>query len=243
MVPMQPLASRLARSLLKTPPDRRDSGLTLIEGLVAILIVSAVTVSLTPAIFLSVATRIQNRRAEQAVQLANGQIDQVRVLVEQGIADEDDIEQLPSSASGNALDVPPPSSEFGSLQSTNYECSDYDRDGAPPVPVDSALPVDVNGDCEVDFFVQSFRTGDVTAERDEVDVPIVFRMGVRVYYRNAQFGSLQADEASLVLTNGSGQQTQYPLAVLYTDMAQSDTSISRKYYQCFLEGDSECDEP
>lgn len=221
-----------------------EAGLTLVEGLVAILVVSAVTISITPAIFLAVATRVQNRRAEQAIQLAHGQIDQVRVLIEQGIQP-DTVDRLPAQADGSDLSaVAAPSSAFGSLQSTNFECSNYDRNPSQ-VPVDSALPVDIDGDCEEDFFVQTFRGNEQTIEIDTEDstseIPIVFGMGVRVYYRNAEFGNLETQEASLTLTNGQGQQTRRPLAVLYTTLAQADRSQALQKYCEMLPGGSNCD--
>lgn len=95
---LPPWKQRLIRPLFRphTKSPSSDQGLTLIEGLVAILIISAVTTAITPMMFLSVATRVQNRRAEQAVQLAHGQIDQVRVLIDQGLNSEEVIErQLP----------------------------------------------------------------------------------------------------------------------------------------------------
>ncbi len=83
---------------------KKDSerGLTLMEVLVAVLMVSAVLVAITPPIFLTVATRVQNRKAEQALQLANGEIDQVRVLVQEGITGrtKGSVNQLPKLASG-----------------------------------------------------------------------------------------------------------------------------------------------
>ncbi|MBO9998819.1 MAG: type II secretion system protein [Cyanobacteria bacterium SID2] len=218
-----------------------QAGLTLVEGLVAILVVSAVTVSLTPAIFLAVATRVQNRRAEQAIQLAHGQIDQVRVLIEQGIQ-ADTVTQLPFDVgeSTDLTQIASPSSAFDKLQSTNFECSVYDR--APTqVPVESALPVDVNGDCEEDFFVQTFRANDQTVSDDGQEIPIIFDMGVRVYYKNARFGTLETEEASLQLTNGEGQQTSRPLAVLYTTLAQADRSQSLRKYRCMLGDEGSCD--
>lgn len=214
--------------------------MTLVEGLVAILIASAVTVLITPPMFLSVATRIQNQRAEQATQLATGQVDQVRVLMEQGITPET-IEQLPALAgSGDLRAVPAPSSKFGQLQSTNFSCSDYDEAGAPQVPVEQALEVDVNGDCLVDFYLQSFRVNEQVSDQDlesgEGGVPIVFGMGVRVYYRNAEIGGegLEVEPASLQLTSGQGQQTRYPLAVIYTSLAQGDLDSSLQKYRCYL---------
>ncbi len=220
--------------------------MTLIEGLVAILIASAVTVLITPPMFLSVATRIQNQRAEQATQLATGQVDQVRVLMEQGITT-DTVDQLPALAgSGDLRSVPAPGSKFGQLQSTNFSCSEYDKD-APQVPVDSALPVDVNGDCEVDFYLQSFRVNEqlsaADTENGEEGVPIVFGVGVRVYYRNAEIGGegVEVEPASLQLTSGQGQQTRYPLAVIYTSLAQGDLDSSLDQYRCYLGG--ECTSP
>jgi len=207
------------------------------------LITSAVTVAITPPIFLSAATRVQNRRAEQATQLANGQIDQVRVLMEKGITGGEDgnIDQLPDDAGSAGLeDVAAPSGVFDLLQSTNFECSAYDADGAPQVPASSALPVDINGDCEFDFYVQTFRINQqlstVPEDGDEEPVPIVFGMGVRVYYRNAEIdgGELSIEPASLTLTNGTGQQTKFPLAVLYTTLAQGDLDTSLDKYRCYL---------
>ncbi|NMG60036.1 type II secretion system protein [Geitlerinema sp. P-1104] len=230
---------------------QEDSGLTLIEGLVAILIVSAVIVGITPMMFISVATRVQNRRAEQAIQLAHGQIDQVRVLMEQGIITQEQIEsQLPPRAEvDNIRDVPPPTGSVNNLLSTNSECPRPLRD-FQGVSATQAFAVDINGDCQIDFYVQTFRTNEVTAVRsqdeDGVPIPIVFRMGVRVYYRNicpsggfdspcGSFGDLETEQASLVLTSGEGQQTTRPLSTLYTVMAQGDTRLSLDRYRSFLE--------
>lgn len=217
-----------------------EQGLTLMEALVAILMVSAVMVAITPPIFLAVATRVQNSRAEQAIQLAHGEIDQVRVLVEQGITSEN-IEQLPASAgSTEATQVPQPSSPYADIQSTNSTCSDYDDD-PQQVPVNQARLVDINSDCEPDFLVQTFRTNEQTISRDGVPVPLVFQMGVRVYSISAEnnLASLTPDEngnvkaASLQLTTGEGQQTERPLAVLYTALGQGDATGALKKYQCF----------
>jgi hypothetical protein len=147
----------------------------------------------------------------------------------------DNQNQLPPLAEAqNVGNVPPPSSLHGALQSTNFNCSDYDNN---PVQLDvtTALPVDVNGDCEEDFFVQTFRIGEQTTVSD---IPVVFRMGVRVYSiaaeDNISGGDVNTQEASLQLTTGQGQQDEYPLAVMYTDLAQSDIEESRDIYEDFL---------
>ena len=222
-------------------PVKNNAGLTLIEGLVAILIVSAVIVGITPMMFLSVATRIQNRRAEQALQLAHGQIDQIRVLMEQGINDGniDEVRpQLPPLAGEtNINDVGPPTSIINSLMSTNSTCNQL-RTLQALGPTD-VFPVDVNGDCEIDFYMQTFRTNQVMARipgsRNDNEIPLMFRMGVRVYYRNARVGELETEPASLVMTTGEGDQTRHPLASLYTVMSQGDTAQSLDGLRDFLQ--------
>lgn len=211
-----------------------ESGLTLMEALVAILMISAVMVAITPPIFLAVATRVQNRRAEQAIQLAHGQIDQVRVLMEQGLTDE---RQLPVKAGDDETTIPAIQNIHKDLQSTNFECSEYDKNYKPQNPTQlaatTALPTDVNGDCEPDFLVQIFRTKQQTFPGG--DIPIIFRMGVRVYSIVAEnnLGNLQTTKASLKLTTGSGQQNQYPLAVMYTTLSRSDVSGALELQRSF----------
>lgn len=225
------------------PVTGKEAGLTLIEGLVATLIVSAVIVGITPMMFLSVATRIQNRRAEQALQLAHGQIDQVRVLMEQGIH-QGNIDQItpqlpPTAGEANINEVGPPTSFVTSLMSTNSDCHEFENLGG--VEPNEAFPVDVNGNCEIDFYIQTFRTNQITvtteAAEDGPDVPLMFRMGVRVYYQNARsrLGDLETEPASLVMTTGEGQQTRRPLASLYTVMSQGDTKQSLEGYRNFLQ--------
>jgi hypothetical protein len=173
--------------------------------------------------------------------------------MEQGVKaglpkDGGNIGQLPALAgSGSLRDVPAPSSIFGLLQSTNFSCPNgYDEAGAPQVPVEQALEVDVNGDCLVDFYLQSFRVNEQLSTADtesgEEGVPIVFGMGVRVYYRNAEIGGegLEVEPASLQLTSGQGQQTRFPLAVIYTSLAQGDLDSSLTKYRCYL---GQCDSP
>lgn len=228
------------------PKHHSERGLTLMEALVAILMVSAVMVAISPPIFLAVATRVQNRRAEQAVQLAHGEIDQIRVLVEGGIT-RDNKNQLPADA-GNTdpTKVPPPGRAYSKLQSTNYAKSDYDK-RPEQVPITEARPVDVNGDGEKDFFVQTFITNKQEVERGGQNIPIIFNMGVRVYSSAVDFANLKPDadgsvkSASLQLTTGEGQQTDRPLAVLYTTLGQGDSAGALDKYRCMAGATADCD--
>ena len=213
-----------------------EQGLTIMESLVAIVMIAAVSVSLTPPIFLTVATRVQNRRAEQAMNLAHGEIDRVRVLMEQGVT-QNNVEQLPGLDGSESLEnVPAPSSIHGDLQSTNFTCSDYDKN-YQQLDSGTALKVDVNGDCDHDFLVQTFRIREQTTGGQN-PIPLIFRMGVRVYSRVAEdsSGALLTEEASLQLTTGEGQQDTRPLAVMYTDLGQADLDESLVKYHCFVAG-------
>ncbi len=59
-------------------PPKTQSGFTIIECLVALIVVSILMVAIAPVIALSVANRVQARRAEQATQAARDYIDGVR---------------------------------------------------------------------------------------------------------------------------------------------------------------------
>ncbi len=70
--------------LHKLATKNLQQGFTIIESLMAIIVVTILLVGITPPIFLVVGTRVQNQRAEQAMQLAQLEIDRVRVLMERG---------------------------------------------------------------------------------------------------------------------------------------------------------------
>lgn len=130
----------------------------------AMLILSIVVVGMTPPIFLTVGTRIQNRRVEQAVQLAQGEIDRVRVMVEQGNYTSS---QLPAVPITPAITAPiqnvsaPTTSDLGYIRSgktcttpnTSYLATTVQ------MPATKAWRVDINRDCKMDFLVQIFRDG------------------------------------------------------------------------------------
>jgi prepilin-type N-terminal cleavage/methylation domain-containing protein len=56
----------------------RDGGYTIIESLVAMIVVSALMVMIAPVMAFSVATRVQARRTELATQAAKAYIDALR---------------------------------------------------------------------------------------------------------------------------------------------------------------------
>ena len=238
-----------------------SKGLTLIECLVAISVIAATSATIAPVMVLSVATRVQNQKAEQALQIAKGEIDRVRLLVERSsIYTSRDLklaEGTPSSA-GAAISASTTSrsrkigtvSEPNALASTNdwiTNSSTYTPDAL------EAREIDTNGDGDPDFIIQSFRGEAVQVPVTVPPVapsttptsgfmPVAFNMGVRVYdYAAATDDSgnlvsgLEKEPARLGFTSGEGQRGRRPLAVLYTQVINSDNEQSLCEYMDYLE--------
>ncbi len=219
-----------------------EPGITLIEGLVAIIVVSLTVVLITPPIMLATATRIQTRRAEQARAIAQSEVDRVRIIVERGSGN---INLLPKNYTGNgALGDPknaPAATTIGSVYLSPATCGtgkrypDIATTPIPaPVPIDTLIPVDIDGDCKYDFLMQVFRSEGFTP--NGATSPYSFLMGVRVYanYNQASSGApaepLVIQQSSLGLSNGGQRDKiggkQRPLAVLYTTIARNDSGRS-----------------
>ncbi|MCL1464468.1 type IV pilus modification PilV family protein [Argonema galeatum] len=209
----------LALALLKlSKPNSSQQGISLLECLMAITVISVVISSFTPPIFLAVATQIQNRRAEQAVQLAQAEIDRVRSIAEQQDYANTD---LPPEGATDVKQQSPPS---GTTPNRNS------------MSATTGLLVDVNGDGTQDFVVQTYRN---TGVPDSTGKKVAFNMGVRVYAAviTQNYGLLESPpqrSASLQLTTALGAQKRRPLAVMYTTVTHSDDRNSLCNLQKFL---------
>lgn len=234
---VSPSRYRLRQLLAQTQRQNGDSaqGLTLIECLVAVFVIGLTVALITPPIFIATATRAQNRRAEQAMQIAQGEIDRIRVLVARSAHT---LDRLPNVANAAPLQSVPPPNGFvsGLLKSSSTQWNTYDDQA---IAIDKGLQVDVDGDREPDFFMQVFRTrGSISADQTQRNVstpnqikPTDFQVGVRVYSILADgsrvgnsWSDLQTQPASLQMTNGEGSQRQRPLAVVYSPFSWSDQS-------------------
>jgi len=117
----------------------RDGGYTIIESLVAMIVVSVLMIAIAPVMAFSVATRVQARRTELATQAAKAYIDGLR---SESIKFGGPIKGFPAkSTEANLANTAVPGNN------TNLYCVDMDGD------------VDMNGDgCETsstkDFYVQ-----------------------------------------------------------------------------------------
>ncbi|MEO1590611.1 MAG: prepilin-type N-terminal cleavage/methylation domain-containing protein [Cyanobacteria bacterium J06632_22] len=199
--------AKLMRPLFK---GKSDSGLTLIECLVAVAVIAATVGITTPVVILSVATRVQSQRAEQALQLAQAEIDRLRVQTERGGSYTIDVAStaLATDVTQFEANVPAPVNGIDNAQASTS--------------VNYARLASVSGN---EYAIQSFRTvGSTTA----TGKPISFDMGVRVYradvIRNTPAGDLKTEGAALNMT--SGEELERPLAVIYTTIVQGDREDS-----------------
>jgi type II secretory pathway pseudopilin PulG len=121
----------------------RDGGYTIIESLVAMIVVSAMMIMIAPVMAFSVATRVQARRTELATQAAKAYIDGLR---SQSIKfDDPDIKGFPAKSTATTPETLATTQVPGNKD--DLYCVDMDGD------------VDMNGDgCETsstkDFYVQ-----------------------------------------------------------------------------------------
>lgn len=219
---MQQMNSKIALLLLqkwagtKRQTNKQKSsqqGLTLLEVLIGILIISIVVVTSTPPLILGVATRVQARRAEQAFNLAQQQVQQIELLVEQGSYKETDLPNVASIT--NAQD---PSQ---AAAPTNFcsSCKKYSDPNATQLFKPNA---------QGEYLVQIFRTPGVQEGAGANATTVAFKLGVRVYYKSAQsqLGNLGTTRAPLTLTSGEGSIQRLPLAVLYLPICKPDASTA-----------------
>lgn len=187
-----------------------SQGLTLIECLVAIIMVALVASAITPALVISVATRVQSQKAEQALQLAQSQIDQVRLLAEQST-----LGFVNSTSSTTFVPVAGGIADNEVKEQPGPEAkASVARDALAATT--ETFTQSLNGH---DFAIQLYRTEGLERNNE----PVAFALGVRVYDQAAMTsgisGNLPTDPLSLGVTGGEGQRSSRPLAVLYTTVA------------------------
>jgi prepilin-type N-terminal cleavage/methylation domain-containing protein len=230
-------------------PDQ-TSGFTLIESLVAVIIVTITVVSVLPPIFWATATRVQNRRAEQAVQLAQAEIERVRALVERGSYKREDLPPVDGSRSDireASTTTAPPATASGIVRSTTANCKS-NFDAAQPTDVKQYIAVDTdpNNGCKPEFMVQVFRSAGTLPDGSATDAaPDAFTIGVRVYAEPAfgtlnRSGVLETKSARLRGSSGLGQQSTRPMAVLYGTVVRSRTGSALGIYKKLCAQNNDC---
>lgn len=199
-----------------------QSGFTIIESLVAIIVIGILMTAIAPTIVLSVATRVQARRVELATDAAQSYIDGVRTgtIEPPKLPNKSDDELKKYDFS--KYDAPKQgtlackANEYCSKPDTNLYCVDGDADGSCTI------------NNSKDMIVQSFRYSSSSTEAEDG-----YSLGVRVYRADAfdrkkvkQLKALKDKdknknvEKQLTFTGGTGlRSVQTPLMEVTTEIS------------------------
>ena len=211
----------LGRNLLWLTRSRQQSGFTLIESLIALLVSAALLTGLAPMVALSVAARVQSRRIDLATQAARTYIDGLRAGV-----------------------IPPPSDNSAIFSQTNLGV------GAPaskPTGTGTCFnpkdPNDTTCTSSDSFVIQAIRDGYAFPVVNANDPRTAgYCVAVRVYRADAFDGMSpnQTEPAKSIFTAGTGQKN-YPLVVMKTEII-NQTSFD-KYQNRFKKDSSKPSDP
>lgn len=181
-----------------------QAGFTIIESLLAIIVVTILMVGLAPVIVLSVATRVQAKRVERGTEAARAYIDGIR-----SGAIKSTTTGFPVHTSSAFGQVAPPTS------STGLYCVDLDGGGC-------------SSSSNQDLLIQAFRDGEAANPEKG------YKLGIRVYRADAfvDVGLLKTMGSSNPVTQGKAQtftgglgDRKAPQFETTTEIAGSDTSL------------------
>lgn len=202
----------------------KDAGFTIMESLIAMVVVSSLMLAISPVLILSASTRVQSRRVELSAQIARSFIDGVR----SGRIKAEDITTVNININQNAL-----SSRNITNSTDGYLISSASM-AAPTsetkkdlycVQSDGTIqPPDCYSNQNNLFYIQAGRTS-----INGSDPKDGYRLAVRVYRKDIDF-----DKTVLANTNttkntqavvGSGNK-QAPLVEIIADIANNNTSFT-----------------
>ena len=210
----------ISASLLKTTSkrnQRRDEGFTLLESLMAVVVVSILIVSIGPMVALSTASRVNARRVDQATQAGRAYIEAVRGQVYDTVDFPASLRSSVSAQGQYIFDLPAPTTASFpipagcDLNIADPNVKNIDGGRVPGVCVDA------NGDGfrlddPQDLVIQPMRSGGIVADklRDEG-----FWLAVRVYRADAFFSGItlkkgtepECDSSKLVFVGTQGSPT------------------------------------
>ncbi|WNC31492.1 MULTISPECIES: hypothetical protein [unclassified Thermosynechococcus] len=204
----------MIRQLQRLQPA--NGGLTLVECLIAILVVNLSVAMLAAPLLLVAATRLRNDRINQATEIARGELDRLRVMMEQGIDIREDSGLLP------------PASTVGASVSNPSVLSRQ----APPTSLEScSLPNNATMACErqlnnARFGVQIYRGTLITDAARRV---LAYPVQVRVYSAAAlpmepESNPDPIEPEAVMMTSSIVGAERRPLAVLTTVLLRSDSA-------------------
>jgi prepilin-type N-terminal cleavage/methylation domain-containing protein len=198
-------------------PKSGESGFTIIESLIAIVVVAILMVAIAPVIVFSTATRVQSRRIELATQAAKTYIEGVRTGA---IPVNNAALQVDTSTYSSLNAFPAPAVGTLTCSTNNNYCS------APTANL-YCIDGDNSGSCTLgsskDFVIQAFRYNAVST-----NPTTGYLLGVRVYRADGftNDGSLQkAPAKQRTVTAGLGER-KTPLLEMVTEITSQTGSFN-----------------
>jgi type II secretory pathway pseudopilin PulG len=206
--------TRQGRQLLLPPRQSAQSGFTIVEALMALIIASILLIGLAPIVVLSVSSRVQARRIDLATQAARSYIDGLRAGVI--TPPSDNTAQFNTPGLTPDIGVPPlpaPPSDPGTCLDKNLKSLDC----ANPDPNNPPF-----------LYIQAFRN----TERDPANiVKEGYCVGVRVYRADAFNGGTPTGTQPLKnMFTETSTTKNYPLVVMRAEILNQtnfDTYASR----------------
>ena len=182
----------------------RDGGYTIIESLVAMVVVSVLMIAIAPVMAFSVATRVQARRVELASQAATAYINALRVgaIKPNDTPNDTTIRGFPVEDANNPPAAP--------TSLTDLYCVDLDK------TTDGCVG-------SKEFYVQGVRPPNGTT----IPTDTGYALTVRVYRADASPGKMKTEQQS-VANSGLGDP-QAPLVVMKTEIPPTTQGASSAY--------------
>ncbi|URR35807.1 hypothetical protein NBE99_01355 [Thermosynechococcus sp. HN-54] len=200
-----------------------NGGLTLVECLIAILVVNLGVAMLAAPLLMVAATRLRNDRINQATELARAEVDRLRVMMEQGVEIRTTTTNVLPPASSVSATIgqaallsaqPPPNSLVDCFSSSN--------------PL--GLPTSATQACRrrlnnTEFAVQVYR-GQLSV--NSANLVLAYPVQVRVYSAEAvpitTTATTPITQEPAAMTSSLVGAERRPLAVLTTEIIRSDSS-------------------
>jgi type II secretory pathway pseudopilin PulG len=187
-----------------------ESGYTIIEGLIAVLIVSFLATAIGPMIAFAAGTRMQAKRVELAAQAGRTYIDGIKsgAVTPSANPNSTRLKDVNAPASGNlACDA----SKYCTAPETNLYCVDFDSTGQ------------CESGSQVDMLVQASACHPTSTQLETG-----YYLGIRVYRANSfdsGVGQLQTTPPSTNITNALGDRT-LPLVTITTEVSPEEGGFS-----------------
>lgn len=206
-----------------------QSGFTIIESLIALVVVAILLSAIAPVIVLSVATRVQSKRVESGTQAARAYLDGVRSgsidapKQFQQLTEVNSTTKVFTSQRGTFSEVDAPNSTLPTCTSpTKGYCSDTATSSLYCIDLDGGGCTSTSSK---DFIIQAFRSSP-NATADDPDKG--YLLGVRVYRAGGFKGTgttlrtQQGGSKSSTFTSGLGDR-QAPVFETATEIASKAT--------------------